>query len=79
MLEDEQPLPRSVLDEQVQRRIEVFNIAARMVSGLVLEHGLETYTNAGSILVNGYNVTKVDQHLDHILRVADWLLDTTEH
>lgn len=70
-------MPVAVDPEEVAAREAVWNVATELVIPIIEDHGLEEY-RAGpqNILVPGpHLVTKVDQNIDHIIRVADWLLD----
>jgi len=53
-------------------RTEAWVTASGLVQPLVLDHGLEAYP-IGQIFSASTN-TKVDQHINHIMNVADWLL-----
>ena len=60
--------------ELCQRRV-VWDWASEMVAPIVEQHELKEYS-MGSTFNRVSTTTVVDQHLDHIMRVADWLLDT---
>lgn len=60
-------------EEVIKRRI-VFETADTMVQPLVNQHDLKDH-NSGPVFTSN-PVTKIDQHITHILRVADWLLET---
>ncbi len=53
-------------------RIEAWVKASVLVQPIVAEHGLEEY-HVGPMFTASTN-TKVDQHLNHIMTTADWLL-----
>ncbi len=53
-------------------RSEAWVKASVLIQPVVAEHGLEEYS-IGQLFSASTN-TKVDQHLDHIMRTADWLL-----
>lgn len=61
-------------NEEVARRITTWNTARDMVQPIVAIHGLEEY-RSGAPFGQQSTFTKVDQHLDHIMHVADWLLE----
>lgn len=52
-----------------------FNEAGKMVDPLVEKHGLTEYKSNSTMLAQGSTVTLVEQHLDAIIRVADWLME----
>lgn len=57
------------------RRETVFLMASQLVGPIVEKHGLEPTKSAWVQADSGYTITAVEQHLDHILRVANWLLE----
>lgn len=63
------------LEEQVAARAEVFKVARNLVGPIIEKHGLTRYQVGGSIITPGSSVTEVDQSLDAITRVADWLME----
>lgn len=56
-------------------RATVWRLAEQMVSGLVEQHGLQEIKTSGVLFAPPSPVTAVEQHLDAIERVANWLLD----
>lgn len=66
----------SEFTQAVLERKAVWEMAAELVIPIVEDHGLEEYRSGPSnILMPAPHVTtKVDQNIDHIIRVADWLL-----
>lgn len=52
--------------------------ASTLIESLIEKHGLESYVIGGSVVGGGSTMTKMDQHLDHIERVARWLLGEEE-
>lgn len=70
-------MPVAVDPEDVAARQVVWSIATELVIPIIEDHGLEPFRSGPqNILVPGpHLVTKVDQNLDAIIRVADWLLD----
>lgn len=60
--------------EKLRVRLNAFNMAAGLVDPMVLNHGLAEYQTRNPILGSGTTITVVDQHIDHIIRVAEWLL-----
>lgn len=60
-------------DEVVERR-KVFVEAGRMIDDIITQHGLKEYKMAAPAFVSGSTVTPAEQHIDLILRVANWLL-----
>lgn len=64
-------------DEQSKRiadRIKLFESASYLVTPIITEHGIESYRNGGkAVLVPGLMYTAVEQHIQHIIEVANWL------
>lgn len=67
--------------DSVSFRRVVWETANDLVAPIVEKHGLEEYRTAPSSLaaaIASTNVsttfTKVDQHVSHIMAVADWLM-----
>lgn len=60
--------------ERIVQRRATWDMASDLVAPLVEFHGVEDYS-IGQLLNQTSKFTKVDQHLEHILRVADWLLE----
>lgn len=57
-----------------EERLEAWNRASDLVRPIIDEHGLEIYRMGAQMFNSGSTMTKVDQHIDHTMRVADWLL-----
>lgn len=54
-----------------------WEIAQELLTPIFEKHGIEQFNlSSGNPFVAGSPVTKVEQHLDAIERVASWLLDT---
>lgn len=64
----------AIIEEQVIARRRVFELAAEMVDPIVKQHGLEKYTHQVNIFTTSFVSTPVDQHLTHIMSIADWLM-----
>lgn len=65
--------------EQLAERLTVWDRAAELVAPIVEKHGLETYKVGSTVISYGTSTfTSVDQHIDHILRVANWLIGEEE-
>lgn len=58
-------------------RVHAWNAAKEMVDPIVEQYGLETY-QAGAIFAPSFKSTPVDQHIDHIIHVAEWLMETND-
>lgn len=56
-------------------RMEALITANGFVEPIIDKHGLEPYVLGSSIFNPTSKFTKVDQHLDQVLRIADWLLE----
>lgn len=61
--------------EKVNLKKQVWLTAQELVVPLVEDHGLEETKSGGMLFVAPHTVTKVDQNIDAIQRVADWLLE----
>lgn len=59
--------------ENERIRLDAWNAAVDMVKPIIDEHGLEEY-KTGAMFSSVSTMTKVDQHIDHTMRVANWLL-----
>lgn len=68
------PETKEVMDKRIAHREQIFIKASVMLEPLVEQHGIEDHKDGGAIFVNGATVTKIDQHIDHIMRIADWLM-----
>jgi len=58
----------------VKQRFDVWEIASKMVAPIIEQHDLEVLTT-GNAFTNSFKTSKVEQHIEHILKVADWLMD----
>lgn len=65
--DEEEPDPMS-------RKLEALRLAESIVEPIVEKHGLKEYKGGAPVLYQASTFTVVDQHIDHILHVADWLL-----
>lgn len=63
-----------ITPEEVASRGIVWDSASIRVGSLVEQHGLEEF-RTGAPFQHQTTITKIDQHIDQIIRVADWLLD----
>ena len=63
------------LDLVSQRNV-VFSAARELVDPIIFMHEL-TDQKIGGPFNTTTVISKVDQHIDQIVRVADWLLETT--
>lgn len=57
----------------LEERVEAWETASNLVQPIVVEHGIEQIRN-GAPFGQGYTSTKVEQHIEQILRVSNWLL-----
>lgn len=57
----------------INLRQEAWNIATELIDPIIAEHGLETF-RTGPPFGHTTTFTKVDQHIDHVIRIADWLI-----
>lgn len=53
---------------------EAWATASGLVEPIVQQHGLEDYKGGANFMTTGSTFSKVEQHIDHILHVAEWLL-----
>lgn len=56
-----------------QTRLEAWAVASSLVKPIIEEHGLEKYVT-GTMFQHSTTFTSAEQHVDLIMRVADWLL-----
>lgn len=52
-----------------------FNEAGKMIDPIIEQHHLVDYKSSSMAFTTGTTVTCVEQHLDAIIRVADWLME----
>ena len=74
-LDLDKAVSRPNVDEVAKRRA-VWESAEELVAPIVLVHGLEAYNTGTNIFAQSTKMTPVDQHVEVIIRVADWLLDS---
>jgi hypothetical protein len=72
------PMPVSKIKEEkefeITTRIRLFKKASKLIAPIIAEHGIESYRGGGgAVLVPGQMYSAVDQHIEHILNVANWL------
>lgn len=58
----------------MDERLAAFNAAKELIEPIVDKHGLEPVKMAAPAFTQTSTLTQVDQHISHILDVADWLL-----
>jgi len=68
---------RELFEDNLRERVAAWTQACLAVDKLVAEHGVKSY-DLGGPLNRITRVTELDQHIDNIIRVADWLLDNPE-
>lgn len=56
-------------------RTNAFRKAKELVDPIIDQHGLEAYREAPNIFVPPGNRSAVDQHINHILYIAEWLME----
>lgn len=59
----------------LEQRRKAWSHAEEIVTPLLEKHGIEEYRSTHAVFVPTTPVTKIEQHLDAIERVATWLLD----
>lgn len=59
----------------VDARKKVWDMAEEMISPIIEKHGLELYSTSGSLISASGVWTPVDQHLNHIFTLAEWLVN----
>lgn len=57
----------------MEEKLQAWQMASELVEPIIEKHGLEKYSS-GVIFQSTSTFTAVDQHVDHILRVANWLM-----
>jgi hypothetical protein len=58
----------------LQDRVDAWNAAIGLIEPIVEAHGLEEYHTSQTPFTRGSTFTKVDQHINHVLNVANWLI-----
>lgn len=58
----------------LQEKLDAWIKASELIKPIIDEHTLEVYKSGAIPFGPSSTVTKVDQHIDHNMRVADWLL-----
>jgi len=61
----------------MDKRLDAWYAAAAAVKPVIEQHGLKDRAT-GNVLVANAWFSAVDQHIDQIMRVADWLLEDEE-
>lgn len=61
--------------EKFSEKLLAFGAAAELVQPIVEQHGLETMGVGGNLMAPATKLSAVDQHVDQIIRLADWLLE----
>lgn len=57
------------------KRLKAWNDASELVEPIVEKHGLNQISPGGNMFGNGPAIlTPVDQHIEHIFTVAEWLM-----
>lgn len=57
----------------IEERIEAWLAAKELIAPIIIEHGLEEY-RSGPVFGHISTVTKIDQHIDHVTHLANWLI-----
>lgn len=60
--------------ETMAERITAWNTATELVLPIVALHGVKPY-NLGQVFKQDARYTEVDQHINSVISVADWLLE----
>lgn len=63
--------------ENLPVRKSIFHISTKLVEPIIEKHGLKEYKMGAAAFVSGSTVTPAEQHIDLILRVANWILEET--
>jgi hypothetical protein len=59
----------------MKRRLKAWKMATEIVNPIIEQHGVEDISAPGSApFITSGKITKVEQHITHIMTVADWLL-----
>lgn len=60
----------------MQKRLEAWTLAKELVNPIVEQHELKQISPGGSFLAAGPSiVTAVQQHINHTIEVAEWLME----
>jgi hypothetical protein len=62
---------------EMAKKLDAWYAATKAVEPIIEKHGLVQH-RVGNIVATTATFSPVDQHIDHIVRVADWLLETEE-
>lgn len=75
---DEMTKPIELMTPNQMVRINAWMTAKDLVDPIVEQHGIEKYVPGSTIFGSGSTVTPVQQHINHIFEVAEWLLEKGE-
>lgn len=71
----------SVSEQEMHNRMQAFTTSQALIAPVIDQHTLEELKETKSVSTGVFTATpvlqttsKVEQHIDHILTVADWLL-----
>lgn len=75
--EEARPVSEVIKSDDIYggKKEEAWNLAAVLVGPIVQEHGLKDRGMQHSILFSGFNESAVEQHIQLIRDLADWLLE----
>lgn len=60
----------------MERKLEAWTLAAELVKPIIEQHTLKQTSPGSSMFATGNTViTPVDQHIEHIIGVAEWLME----
>ena len=63
---------------QMDERNTAWERAKDLVYPIIVENGIKAHVSCGGLFCNEIMHTEVEQHVDLIIRVADWLLEDKE-
>lgn len=63
------------VNDNVIQKLVVWKEAETLVSPIISKYGLGQHATGPNVFSQTTKVTPVDQHIGHIMRVADWLLE----
>lgn len=58
----------------VRQKVDLWKMASQLIDPMIEQHGIELVTS-GPMFGPTYKTTKIEQHINHIISVADWLAD----
>lgn len=63
---------------QIDERTTAWECAKKLVYPIIVENGIKAHVTCSHLFRSEIMHTEVEQHVDLIIRVADWLLEDKE-